>query len=84
LSYNQSNFINNSARTTKSPPLFDPKDLISNNNDDEKTLQQKNKRLIQLVVQSSSKIAELVSNFSFRMKVRNKRKNSITLKSKIG
>jgi hypothetical protein len=78
LSYNQSNFINNSARTTKSLPLFDPKDLISNNNDDEKTLQQKNKRLIQLVVQSSSKIAELVSNFSFRMKVRNNRKNSIT------
>ena len=53
--FNQSN-----AKHIRNPSgSIDPKDLISNSTDDLATLLTKNKRLVQLVVQSSAKIAEL-------------------------
>lgn len=61
---NQFSYSNNNSNkgSRSSPPItFDPKDLICSNADDERTLLQKNKRLIQLVLQSSNKIAEIVS-----------------------
>ena len=53
--------FNNSNKLKQNKPLInDSKDLICNNNDDQKTLLSKNKNLLQLIIQSSSKIAELV------------------------